>query len=320
MPFLVFIDTNIYLDFYRYRNDVSLSLLRRLDTNHDRIITTAEVEMEYKKNRQRVILEALQTIRPQNPTQPNIPSFLKESTYNKTSARLANESKALVSRLAARTERLLQSPGRYDPVYRILQRLFNAKATCHLTRGSKMRQQIREKAQKRCMLGYPPRKPNDTSIGDAINWEWIIYCAKQCQDDIVVISRDSDYGPLHKDTYYLNDWLLQEFKERVSRKRSITLTGRLAEGFKIAGITVPEEEEQAEEWFLQALRQAATQSRSLDDYRTTFSHMTDFLPQLKLSDDLLSALSRLSTRHLLDDEPDRPDHSDRPPDGGSGQT
>ena len=316
MPFLVFIDTNIYLDFYRYRNDVSLSLLRRLDTNHDRIITTAEVEMEYKKNRQRVILEALQSIRPQGLTQLNIPSFLKESTYNKTSARLAKESKALASRLATRTERLLQSPGRYDPVYRILQRLFKAKATCHLSRGSNMRQEIREKAQKRCMLGYPPRKPNDTSIGDAINWEWIICCANQCQDDIVLISRDSDYGPLHKDTYYLNDWLLQEFKERVSRKRSITLTGRLAEGFKIAGITVPQEEEQAEERFLRALRQAATQAGSLDDYRTSFSRMTESLSRLKFSDSLLSTLSQLSTS-VLDDELDKPHHSDQRPAGGS---
>lgn len=63
MSSLVFIDTNIYLDFYRYGNDVSLSLLDHVDKNHDRIITTAEVEMEYKKNRQKVILDALSTIK-----------------------------------------------------------------------------------------------------------------------------------------------------------------------------------------------------------------------------------------------------------------
>ena len=57
MSVLVFIDTNIYLDFYRVRGtDATLSILKHFDENHDRIITTSEVEMEYKKNRQRVTL------------------------------------------------------------------------------------------------------------------------------------------------------------------------------------------------------------------------------------------------------------------------
>ena len=75
MPALVFIDTNIYLDFYRYSNDVSISLLKRVDNNRGIVITTAEVEMEYKKNRQKVILEALGSIKPESSTQLNIPSW-----------------------------------------------------------------------------------------------------------------------------------------------------------------------------------------------------------------------------------------------------
>jgi len=303
MSFLVFIDTNIYLDFYRYRNDVSLSLLRRVDDNHDRIITTAEVEMEYKKNRQKVILEALHSIRPQSAGQLNIPSFLKESKYKKTSSRLAQEWDTLANRLTLRTEKLLQSPGLYDPVYRILQRLFKARAACHLNRGNKMRMEIREKAQKRHILGYPPRKPNDTSIGDAINWEWIIYCASQCQDDIIIISRDSDYGVFEKRSYYLNDWLTQEFKERVSHKRSVTLTGRLAQAFRIAGITVPAAEQQAEEKFLQTLGEAAARltASEVEQFRSRIYHLRESLSLPESPDDIPSS------RNLIDDEPSHPE-------------
>jgi len=303
MSFLVFIDTNIYLDFYRYRNDLSLSLLRRLDDNHDRIIITAELEMEYKKNRQKVILEALHSIKPQTAGQLNIPSFLKESTYNKTSSRLVKEWNVLANKLLIRTEKLLESPGRYDPVYRILQRLFKARATCHLNRGNKIRKLIYEKAQRRYTLGYPPRKPNATSIGDSINWEWIVYCAAQCHDDIVIISRDSDYGALEKNNHYLNDWLIQEFKERVSHKRSITLTGRLSEGFTIAGITVPAAEQQAEEKSLQALREAAARlsASGVEELRNRIYHLRESLSLSQSLDNIPSS------RNLIDDESSDPE-------------
>ena len=50
---LIFIDTNILLDFYRVRGPKEdLSILRHIDNNLDRFITTDQVEMEFKKNRQ----------------------------------------------------------------------------------------------------------------------------------------------------------------------------------------------------------------------------------------------------------------------------
>ncbi|EHA6961140.1 DUF4935 domain-containing protein, partial [Vibrio parahaemolyticus] len=57
---LIFIDTNILLDFYRIRrSDISMEYLNRLEDCKDRLILGSQVEMEYKKNRQKVILETL---------------------------------------------------------------------------------------------------------------------------------------------------------------------------------------------------------------------------------------------------------------------
>ena len=93
---------------------------------------------------------------------------------------------------------------------------------------------------------YPPRKRNDTSIGDAINWEWIVQCSIDSGRDVIMVSRDSDYGLSYKDKWYVNDWLKQEIKERVSRRRNITLTGKLSEALKLVNVKVTKEMEEAE--------------------------------------------------------------------------
>ncbi len=57
--YLIFIDTNILLDFYRVRGrEAGLSILKHIDDNLDRFITTTQVEMEFKKNRQHVFLQS----------------------------------------------------------------------------------------------------------------------------------------------------------------------------------------------------------------------------------------------------------------------
>jgi hypothetical protein len=63
MPKYLFIDTNIYLDFYRIRNEVKTSFLDHLEGIKDSLIVTDQVEMEFKKNRQIAILEGMKELR-----------------------------------------------------------------------------------------------------------------------------------------------------------------------------------------------------------------------------------------------------------------
>ena len=64
MPKLLFIDTNIYLDFYRIRNEVKAPFLVHLEGIKDTLIVTDQVEMEFKKNRQSSILEGMKELKP----------------------------------------------------------------------------------------------------------------------------------------------------------------------------------------------------------------------------------------------------------------
>ena len=60
----IFIDTNILLDFYRIRRtDISMKYLEEIEKHKDLIISTSQVEMEYKKNRQLAILESISEVK-----------------------------------------------------------------------------------------------------------------------------------------------------------------------------------------------------------------------------------------------------------------
>jgi hypothetical protein len=68
---LLFIDTNIFLDFYRAEGDAGMTLLNRIDSVSPFLMMTDQVEMEFPNNRQHVISAALKKV-----TVPNMPPFV----------------------------------------------------------------------------------------------------------------------------------------------------------------------------------------------------------------------------------------------------
>lgn len=293
MPALVFIDTNILLDFYRLRGSESdLTILEHLDAHHARIITSSQVEMEFKKNRPNVILATYHDLKTSGwKGLGGLPAFLAKSKQSSALSSSRNRIDTLLKTLRDRTQRILQDPTHNDPVYKVVQRLFRDDTPLNLSRSKDARFTIRRLAAKRFILGYPPRKDSDTSIGDAVNWEWLVRCAADRNSDVVIASRDSDFGIQFEGDPILNDWLSQEFRARVGRKRSITLTNRLAAAFKAAGIKVTKQEEEAENQFLKGREQpvvsplsgiglgfpSAELAASLDALSKTFAGQQDAL-------------------------------------------
>ncbi len=251
MTALVFIDTNILLDFYRVGGTQGdLTILAHIDENHDKIITSDQVAMEFKKNRPKVIADAFKAgLKP--PVFDPLPAFLAQSKQATARKKMKKQLEAQIRTLKKRTQRVLENPARNDLVYKVAQRLFRADTPLNLSRTKAVRLKVRRLARKRFELGYPPRKDDDTSMGDAVNWEWIVHCATETGNDVVIVSRDTDYGIAFEKTPILNDWLLQEFRDRTSKQRSITLTRRLSEGFQKADIKVTKKQEEAETTFLQ---------------------------------------------------------------------
>ncbi len=246
MPTLLFIDTNIFLDFYRYVDqEEALSMLKHIDDNHDKIITGSQVEMEYKKNRQTTILGCLKDFKVVQGAAP--PAFLSHAKAVGKIKKSREEIKSRVAALTRTATAVLENPAANDRIYQACQRLFRSPGDLNLSREKKLRFRIRSLARKRFILGYPPRKPGDTSMGDAINWEWIVHCASTYNSDVVIASRDGDYGVTHNGQQIINDWLSQEFKSRVNRRRTVRLTSKLSQALKMASISVTKKESAAED-------------------------------------------------------------------------
>ncbi len=247
---LLFVDTNVLLDFYRSKNDSNLELLSRLESVMDRIITTYIVEMEFKKHRQEVMLESLKALKVADGI--TYPSFLADHKTLKAAQQKLKDANSKMGKLRQSVERALLKPTTHDRVYQGVQRIasINNSSPLNLTRANDTRRSIRRQAWRRFMMGFPPRKQGDTSIGDAFNWEWIIACAAPERRDVVILSRDQDYGKEYNQQHYVNDYLLHEFKDRVSQHGRIVLTKQISVALKHLETQVDPKEEAAETEFL----------------------------------------------------------------------
>lgn len=241
-PNLLFIDTNIWLDSYRARNEMGLKLLERAEKIVDRIIVTYQLENEFKKNRQAAILEGIGGLKlPEKMSHPGIFSDARE-------VQAIDENLKLIARqvgdLKRRLVQALEEPGVHDPVYKLCERVFHKNDD--LTLRSDNAATIQENAVRAFWDGVAPRKKNDTSFGDLLNWEWMVHCAIQKKSNLLIVSRDGDYGATLDDKSYINDYLKHDFSERVGRERHVILYTQLSKALKHFAVEVSPQEEEAE--------------------------------------------------------------------------
>jgi PIN domain len=293
LPNLLFIDTNIWLDFYRARNETGLQLLNHVEAISDKIIVNFQLEAEFKRNRQTAILEGMQELK-------SLPQFARLGIFSDAKATRVMQKSIKVAEKSSKTlktrlGRVLENPAVHDPVYKVCQRIFHKEDELNLTRENTLRRTIRRKAFRRFFQGYPPRKKNDTSIGDAFNWEWMVHCANERKAGLVIVTRDSDYGVTLENKSYINDHLRQEFSERVSRKRKLFLHSRLSDALKRFEIVVsPQEEEAEKELVSDALVQRAHTSFSMPEVTSLFTT----LPTVEFGN-LLTAIPKVEWKSLM---------------------
>jgi len=244
---LLFVDTNIWLDFYRQRqSDVALELLEKLESVGDHIVVTHVLDMEYRKNRQAAIAEGLKTLAKPAPLATH--GIFSDSKAAKAIDRQLKAAGQRVTKLRARLIRALEDPTRHDPVYKACQRIFSRDSELVLGIGAdkRLKRVIRERAMRRFYLGCPPRKADSLSLGDAVNWEWMVSCAEDRNADLVILTRDFDYGINVDNKLYVNDHLSQEFKDRVGLQRKVFLHDRSAQALKRFAVTVSREAVESE--------------------------------------------------------------------------
>ncbi len=233
---LIFIDTNIFLDFYRLSTDLQIEFLKLIKKNSHLIIFSTQVLMEYKKNRRKEILNTIANLKT-GIENIQYPAILRENDLKQIKD-LQNKIKEVHIQKIKKFNKIYTNPYEEDEVFKTIELLEDEKSPYFLFQKNPKSDEIFDLAKKRFLCGYPPRKKDDTTLGDAINWEWIVACCIHSDKDIIIVSRDGDYGKRHNGEFYLNDWLLHEFKKRTGKK--IVLTSELSKAFdllKIQGVS-----------------------------------------------------------------------------------
>jgi predicted nucleic acid-binding protein len=199
----VFIDTNILLDIY-HLSGADLEELRKLKKMVEKekvnLLVSSQVVDEFWRNRERVISDALKSFK-ESKAVAKIPNIIRAYPEAKDLKASVNKTNEIVRALLEKTTEDIENDAlKADAV---VQELLSA-----VTIGEISDETI-ARAKRRCELGNPPGKKD--SLGDGVNWEWLLEQEIDFWDDeLVIISADGDYeSELTKGKpreYLLREW------------------------------------------------------------------------------------------------------------------
>jgi len=247
---LIFVDTNVLLDLYRLPDDAREEFLGALENAGSQLITSFHVEMEFKKNRQKMILSLFETPGLSTQIEMPMPLLFETGALRECIDSQLDELAALDRQVSAEALKMFEDPDLHDPVYQRLHRLFRARRSHTLLQSDDSFEQLLARARRRFSLSWPPRRKFKDSIGDCIHWEWILECAASSRTDAIIVTRDHDFGATFDGRSFLDDWMREEFSERVGNGCRASMTPRLADGLEAIGARVSPEMQQAEQGIL----------------------------------------------------------------------
>lgn len=232
----MFVDTNVLLDLYAATGEVMLTAVARLIEHPEHLVTTFQVRHEFERNRMKLLQRLMS--KAEAPRRTRVAVLFADVRTRKALDRHYDAIERSHERIAERIRRALERPTS-DPVYRLAQKAWRA-SELFLDQADDAAPPILQRARSRVERGDPPRKSGDYTMGDAINWEWCLEACKVHDRDLLVVSRDKDFGAWQDDDTYLNTLLDAEFRRRVSSKRSATLTPQVTAALRALGDKVPD--------------------------------------------------------------------------------
>ncbi len=216
----IFLDTNIYLDYFRATTADRLEPLRKLAElvkgNKVTLLLPEQTINEYRRGRRKVAEEKREYLMQSVNSAPNVHLIGKSSRKVRAlSKNIAKTKESFKNLIKEHDDEIERERTEAD---KIIKQLF--KKALLLPDNP----EVLEKAHRRYLRGNPPRK-NDHSYGDAIAWETIL--ANSTSNALTIISNDSDYAEKQKGNKALNSFLKSEWTK--ASPYPITLFDSLAE-------------------------------------------------------------------------------------------
>lgn len=212
---LIYIDTNVYLDFYQAAHD-PIAVFDELHEVRENLVITQQTGREFARNRNSRLAQLVGNIKKSNATNPYTVSAVRDTPEFKEWLAAQKVAEAAVQKLAARIDAWILD-GNQDPVAKGILKLID-EMNYYLTKESAI-----EKAKLRKILGNPPTSPDKYTIGDELIWETLL---EQCDKDLIIVSRDK--------TFLENYGMLCAEYDTATRKL-VSVTKNLSEALKMIG-------------------------------------------------------------------------------------
>ncbi|GEM_PF-3286834 len=213
----IFIDTNIFLDFYR-SNKESLKVFDELKKYSRYIVFPLQVYEEYKRNRVGELEEILSKVKQTSKISPYSTSIVSDLEEFKNLMIARNEYNNCSDKLMTKIQQMIQDPNN-DFIFNKINEITGSKDVTLIN----VNDIDIEKAKVRQLLGNPPGS-NKFCIGDEVIWECILSNVK---DDLVIVSRDL--------TYKNNSYILKEEFATKTGKTILGITDTITSALKIIG-------------------------------------------------------------------------------------
>lgn len=212
----VFIDTNIYLSFYTsyFTNTSSLSeLINQIKSKNVELILTQQVKDEFYRNKEVLSIRTRMNLEKwAQKHKVKLPDKEKNSSVwheiKQINEKYNLDIREKLSQISKQVKENIAPGGSVD---KLIEEIFNLSSEFPITTS------IYEQAKYRHSIGNPPMK-NDSSIGDAINWEFLLSSMKR-GEDLHFIAKDPDYviEDWEGETV-LREFLKNEWEQKVGSK------------------------------------------------------------------------------------------------------
>lgn len=229
----IYIDTNIFIDFYRASKN-PISILDEIKKYSQYLITTSQTINEFHRNRILVLNKAIKDFQKSSNFQPFCTSLIQHlPEFNdliKVCKEAEKKSLLIINKLEDAKKRELDS----------IAVKFDAMFLHPTTIEIPLSDQLIKKAHQRKLLGNPPTSNDKITIGDEIIWEALL---SGVTEDLIIVTLDQTY----RDNF---EFLRTEF-EKKNNKELLLITDKITDALKKVGEVPPpllvEEENKIEE-------------------------------------------------------------------------
>lgn len=226
----IFIDSNIYLNFFDSNKPELRKLLDALIEIKDSLFLSSQIVDEVNRNKLGIAQRSLNNhfSKLANIQPISLPEHLEAVSTNlqnwnnqskEMSQQRKNLQKMLEELIDSTLEEIMLSTDKVSQTFSIL-----------FEEAAKASESEIQAARYRREVGNPPGKSNDP-LGDQISWEQFKNCSSG-SENLWIITNDSDYYTVFKNKIYLNAFLYNELLVTNTAKPSIFCFKTLAEGLK----------------------------------------------------------------------------------------